>query len=844
MTTELQEFNHLIEDLKSVINEPNFDKEFKSKASDVPKSKQFLIKMELKRLAQPTTRVIDLRGHVVGEPSQFEYQGKVHYLDEVAKNIFKSQVEKFGQYTVGCYEEVMNAENNHRVLHKKEQQERLEEAQQLNSPNAAPVLKQKETIAKQLIGHTVEFTHYGIRAEERMNFSIAIEIQFGLGDVVKAQSSDLSVGGIKVRLPKARAVDIDQKLAIYLVGLEEEFELGLKDGIEYQVVGIDAINETQKYVRLKRTFNEDIAAFDEFLANFINGNKRRYKVNFDNTIEAATIKGFEQYYLPRLTSLPLYIRHVKDRYVPTIALATENNRAILGYFSDENKNLVFQQILSQKRLLTLISQDAEIKQTLLFCFTHAKAGRLYFYSATLEELNKDDTLKQQFIGFGSQKESWQVFKLQLAKTSYDDAHLPLSIPDTASEEIKKLNRPPPPRVQGLLKDLSYIVTLTSLKNDSSTLQYQDQYKYEQSKLNLLKTFSHGKLSKYINIEVDSIDYVNLRSEERYLYKTTVNIELVDEEANFIKGSSRDISSYGLQVVLEAPCEFKKADILLLALPELQRVTNKYKLEKLPYEVMAVSKDKLTMNLRVYDPRGGHQGRQFFYKLIKQNAAKLTPAKMESKYPGLSKALRNIFAKNSKNMAVYFSKHQKKVEINMVGKGPQPNLFHHLMKQFPVGKDSINLYPLVKDNTVQKAFTPILNELERTDRPKQVDLYIRYRPNQATVQRSFVCYFGDQFLAQDMLESFVMAAVKKDVFLAFRIFVSKTGRPDMDYVSNEIKYINHYAMHKAKEIESKLWNVIGVADVIDISDEVMVKTGINTATIENQQIIKNDLLNKW
>ncbi|MUH72144.1 hypothetical protein [Psychrosphaera haliotis] len=116
MTTELQEFNHLIEDLKSVINEPNFDKEFKSKASDVPKSKQFLIKMELKRLAQPTTRVIDLRGHVVGEPSQFEYQGKIHYLDEVAKNIFKSQVEKFGQYTVGCYEEVMNAENNHRVF--------------------------------------------------------------------------------------------------------------------------------------------------------------------------------------------------------------------------------------------------------------------------------------------------------------------------------------------------------------------------------------------------------------------------------------------------------------------------------------------------------------------------------------------------------------------------------------------------------------------------------------------------------------------------------------------------------------------------------------------------------
>ncbi|MDA8622317.1 PilZ domain-containing protein [Psychrosphaera sp.] len=844
MTTELQEFNYLIEDLKSVINQPHFDKEFKLKAVDVPKSKQFLIKMELKRLAQPTSRVIDLRGHVLGEPQPFEFEGKTHYLDEVAKNIFKTQVEKFGQYTVGCYEEVMNAENNHRVIHKREQKERLEEALQKKDPNNPTVATKKETISKELIGHTVEFTHYGIRTEERMNFSIAVEIQFGLGDTLKAQSSDLSVGGIKVKVPKPKVTNVGQKLAIYLVGLEEEFALGLKDGIQYEVVGIDEINDTHKYLRLKRTFTEDIAAFDEFLANFINGNKRRYKVNFDNTLEAATIKGFEQYYLPRVTSLPVFLRHVQDRYVPTIALATENNKPVLGYFSDENRNLVFQQILSQKRILKLISIESEIKQTLLFCFTHAKAGRLYFYSATLEELNSNEDLKQQFIGFGSQKDSWQVFKIQLTSTSIDDAHLPLSIPDSASEEIKKLNRPPPPRVQGLLKDLSYIVTFTSLTTEASSKQYQDIYQYEQSKLNLLKAFSHPKLSKYINIEVDSIDYVNLRAEERYLYKTAVNIEITEDESNVIAGSSRDISSYGLQVVLDTPSDFKKSDILLLALPELQRVTNKYQLTKLPYEVMAVSRDKLTMNLRVYDPRGGHQGRQFFYKLIRQNASKLTPAKMESKYPGLSKALRNVFAKNSKNLAVYFSKNQKKVEINMVGKGPKPNLFHHLMTQFPVGKESVNLYPLVKDNTVQSSFTPILNELERTDKPRQVDLYIRYRPNQATVQRSFVCYFGEQFLAQDMLESFVMAAVKKDVFLTFRLFISKTGRPDMDFVNNEIKYINHYAMHKAKEIESKLWNVVGVADVVDISDEVMVKTGIDTDVIEKQQAIKNNLLLKW
>ena len=845
MTTELQEFNDLIEDLKSVINQPNFDKEFKSKTIDVPKAKQFLIKMELKRLAQPTSRLIDLRGHVVGEPSKFEYQDKTHYLDEVAKQIFEQQVEKFGQYTVGCYEAVMNAENNHRVLHKKEQAERIEQVNDsAKSGSSSAKITKSPKSPVEYIGKTLEFTNYGIRSEERMNFSISVELQFGLGDTLKAQSSDLSVGGIKIKIPKIKDTSVGQKIAIYLTGLEEEFELGLKDGIQYEIVGIDAINETYKYIRLKRTFTEDIDAFDEFLGNFINGNKRRYKVNFDNTLEAATTKGFEQYYLPRVTSLPLYLRHVQERYIPTLALATENNKHVLGYFSDENKNLVFQQILSQKRIMRLITQDVDIKQTVLFCFTHAKAGRLYFYSATLEELNADETLKQQFIGFGSRKESWQVFKVQITKTDINDAHLPLSIPDTASSEIKKLNRPPPPRVQGLLKDVSYITTLTSLTNSDDTQNYQDSFQYEQSKLHLLKAFSHPKLQKYVNVEVDTIDYVNLRSEERYLYKTQVQIEISEQDEQFASGTSRDISSYGLQVVVDEPTTFNKGDILLLSLPDLQRVTSKYKLTKLPYEVMAISRDKLVMNLRIYDPRGGHQGRKFFYKLIRQNVSKLTPAQIESKYPGLSKALRNLFAKNTMNMALYFSKEQKKLAIDMVGKSPNQNLLHHLMKQFPVKKGAINLYPLVKDNTVQNIFTPILNALERTDKPKTLDFYIRYRPNQATVERSFVCYFGDQFLAQDMLESFVMAAVRKDVFLAFRIYVSKTGRPDMDYVGNEIKYINHYAMHKAKEIEGKLWNVVGIADVIDISDEVMMRTGIDSDTITKQQAIKNDLLNNW
>jgi hypothetical protein len=846
MTTELREFNTLIEDLKSVINQSNFDKVFKTKTSRIPKPKQFLIKMELKRLAAPCNRTIDLRGHVQGDPQPFEYDGRTHYLDDLAKGIFKEQIEKFGQYTVGCFEAIQSAENNNRVIHKKEQEKRLEAIKsQSDQTQVSQGLEEPKPIEiKGTVAKTTTFTQYGIRSEERMNFSIPVELQLGLGDVLPATSSDLSVSGIRVKVPESRTFTPGQKVAIYLTGLEQEFELGLKDGIQYEVVDTDPAAGNSKYLRLKRTYDDDIAAFNEFLGNFINGNKRRYKVNFDNTIEAITVKGYEQYYLPRVTSLPIYIRHVKERFLPTLALATENNRQVLGYFSDEQKNLVFQQVLSQKRILRLAKSESTQNETYLFCFTHAKAGKLYFYSATLEELEQDQRLLDTFIGFGCRKESWQVFKLQLSETSFDDAYLPLSIPDTASSEIKKYNAPPPPKVEGLLKDLTYIVNFTAISNAKSIAAYQASYNFDAKNLGLLKNFSHPKLKSYVPIEVDSIDYVNLRSEERYLYKTSVAIEVPEKEDEFLQGTTRDISTYGLQVVLAHPCEFKKGEILILALTDFQKATNAFKLSKLPYEIMAVSRDKTIMNLRVYDPRGGHQGRKFLYRLIKQNVDKLTPAKIESRYPGLSKALRNIFAKSTKNLALFFRKDHGKAELPVIGKGPHVNLLHHLLGQFPIQKSTLNAYPLTKDSSVINQFTPIISELERTDKPRTMDMYIRYRPDQETVERSFVRYFDEQFLSPDMLDSFIKATVRKDVFFAFRIYISKTGRPDMNFIGNEIKYIRHYALHKAKEIEGDLWGVFGIADVVDISDNVLLCHNIDSSTRAQQKTKKHTLLSKW
>ena len=71
-------------------------------------------------------------------------------------------------------------------------------------------------------------------------------------------------------------------------------------------------------------------------------------------------------------------------------------------------------------------------------------------------------------------------------------------------------------------------------------------------------------------------------------------------------------------------------------------------------------------------------------------------------------------------------------------------------------------------------------------------------------------------------------------ICYKILLSRTGRPDTDYIAAEMSYISTYAIHKAKTLEEELWSVVGVGDVIDISDEILLRYGVSAEQILAQQ----------
>ena len=56
----------------------------------------------------------------------------------------------------------------------------------------------------------------------------------------------------------------------------------------------------------------------------------------------------------------------------------------------------------------------------------------------------------------------------------------------------------------------------------------------------------------------------------------------------------------------------------------------------------------------------------------------------------------------------------------------------------------------------------------------------------------------------------------------QVKLSRTDRPDMEYLNPELSYISGYAIHRGKQLEQEIWSVAGVVQLLDITQEAMIR----------------------
>jgi hypothetical protein len=178
----------------------------------------------------------------------------------------------------------------------------------------------------------------------------------------------------------------------------------------------------------------------------------------------------------------------------------------------------------------------------------------------------------------------------------------------------------------------------------------------------------------------------------------------------------------------------------------------------------------------------------------------------------------MYLKALNNFAFYLHRKGIRYELNVIAQGATPNALHTLLLQHS-NNGPLDLEPLLKNSTANLQFAQQLKAMKRFDPPKSYELYIKVPRHKVASMTTLESYYDYEFTDEQQKQAFITSSLRDATLFAFRLFLSRTGRPDTDYIAKEISYISVYALHRAKTLEEELWSVAGVGDAVNISKEL-------------------------
>ncbi|WP_108649483.1 PilZ domain-containing protein [Dongshaea marina] len=795
---ELKEYKGLVDQLIPLLSSPDFDDHFDQLTEDESNHTRFLLKMELSRLSTPCRRFIDLRDKVNGECFPYEFQGICHFMDDLGISIFESQLKRFGgNYTIGVYETVLDLEFREDLI------------EQHQDAESSPASSSSTSIYRYFDVKNIPFSSYHGRKEERIHYTSSLMLRFANDERLYAKSSDLSAGGLRIQVPHVPDYDPQEEIEVFFTGLEREQGLPLLHrGILFKILGSDSKGD-RHWLRLIRT--DDDIEFDQFINEFIDSNKRKYRVSVDYLLSAATIKGYEQFYIPRMTGIPLLF----DQSSPpklTHALRTENNQQSLEYWRNEKDEQVLAGALNPERLTKLLSSGPLSKETLIYCFTHSLKSRLFFYAATHDELTETG-LRDLFFHTGAKRPSWRVFRFSLESVKTEDAFTlnNFLLEEQELEQCQNL-------VEKKLQTIGHIGFLQDITDNNHK---DDFLSVPEPKADANQLQKFGVSYPAPEFETEIFNYIQLRKESRYLHKTQVQLTINNE---LFEGWTRDISFQGLQLEFDGQVPCENGDNIKLGFPKLQALTQAMKLSNIAYQVVGTNPTHTILHLCAEGDLTQHVGYRFFRKLIINNQNKLKQSRQKQD-PGMATAIRNIYTHHLFTYPFYVNKLKVKPYLSAIATAPRERSLSELLR-ICAQQAPYNLFPLLNGQILhEKLFLP-LKVMHRESPPRETEIFISLKLGSGIEKPTFDTRIEQDFNNSDEKRSFITQALMQGGFYSVRLIFSRTGRPDIQYINNELDYVAQYAIHKAKQLEEELWCVIGVADLIDTTQATLFRFGLS------------------
>ncbi|MCY7297083.1 PilZ domain-containing protein [Alteromonas sp. a30] len=809
---------------------------------------ELVLKMEVRRLMSACNRVIDLRGKVDGKCEIYDVGGVRHCLDEIAKEIFDQKFKLYGGYTMGVYEAVQQTENSYRVRYQKDIAEVLQSGNKIltREGKAATVTESKIEIHYPVPAYC--FSGIERRQYERKQLATPLDVVTESHMYFEAQTIDISLQGLKIKTQNDVALSLGDKVAIQFTGLASDYDVNDVNGEWYRIVHLNH-DENERFIGLKRVDMEQGGKVSSFFNQLLSELQPVKHINVNHTLFSLYTKSFEQYFVNSTQTIPVFVELVGETFVPRYVLYNETNAKALHYWSKGGGELNLSGVLSEERLVK--GAYFNVGAQYIYVFYTLKNAEPTYYVATQDELKANPLLRDSFLAFGARQVSWRVFKLEVLPLNKALCYRPCTTPDAQDNADSVM--PIHSEAVECISDLDYVALLTDVTETTATLDYH-QYKVTPKVFNEVKRYrcQLDDVPACKVLRLDDLTGSKKLTKNPFPLRTKVEID-VNQSAQDklpdkvdrirIEGVCDDALPTLLKVGFKEPTPLSEGQVVLVDLPELNEKTTKYNLLAMPYDVVKIEGGGRFLTLKSHRKKGlsVHPAEAFITQYSRFIAEKVSAQRNAKLPPDLGEALKNMFVNVQRNYAAYFKRtgnYRLPAAITRPQhEGDYQAIFtHNIAENLHACMRSVSA--IFSDNAYDSHFLITLlkklpakpNEAFPGFRPCQShELLIAYQPHLDDNNLRLVTRFAHEFSTFENKRTFVQNAVAHGRFLALFVTASQAQNLNWEPLRTERGFARKSASEAFSQFESELQRIVGVVELVDITEEVLRRLNVEVYT---------------
>ncbi len=769
------------------------------------------VKNEIKKLAQQTTKIIDLR-ELFSDCQAVKHNRLTHYLDTAGKEFFNQKLLEYQNlYAMAVYHEVYS-----------DAQERANNKDNINSNSSeftefeVEKTEQKPLVNKNIIINEEKILNssckvfinpiMGMTSQGKKEVGITAHIEKMNNHTVVIQTSgeiaDIKANKVYLWLyDHHKEIDFTEELELGFVVIDSQ-RSSTNNKFEYLLKFSSPITDKQMRILFWHYLKQKRLA--------IIGPKKRFITPLFDSI---TSKGYEQLYINKTHDIPLLCYKKEKVWHAKVALKTLGNDELWNFFSDKDQKFHLPVILGNNTIQqTLNERETVDKYALILKATYEEnfTYALIWYDELINDIKVQKVFNRYF-----KKNLFRMIKISSSYVNTkQDAHVPSPLPCHVHPKMAVLNRPPPKAALDMLIDCDHMITVSDITSLYETIYAPIGANIPELQKKLPKKFQLSTTDELENVEIVTAENDDSRNEDRFVLSFKMAVTRSNNVVTNITGKTQNISTQGLLVNLVKKTKFRAGEEIEIELT-VPFTGQDRTLKKQKYVVLGYD-NKGAVRLLMNAIESKHLASRAIRKYLYQHIDSLEACgKRGSRIYGLQKAIRNIYAHNHFSIPFYLKATKHQQYINAASFSGNSALKHLIYKNDSSEEIILNL---LSNKKFRDSCLSIIAVLASKDLPAR-SFYILVLPKNKDKNEMYSFWYRDLAVLKksSQLQEYTNKVTDIGQPAILKVELKKSSKVRNMYYRDEIHYLKSLDKELADDINIQLENTIGIGEVTDLTD---------------------------